>query len=131
MPLRMMMWKLNPGVVFVVVVVGGVAAGARVLSGHLKQQADLWRVIRNGAVVWEGPCSSLRHHKQAVDEVANGSECGVVLGDGAFSAFEVGDRLVCLVQSRRPAFSAAKPLQRPPPGGVSVGRARQQAAEGN
>lgn len=68
----------------------------RVLSGEVLQAADVWRVVRDGAVLWEGPCSSLRHHKAVVQAAAKGTECGVVLGGGAFSDFKVGDRLLCL-----------------------------------
>ncbi len=47
-------------------------------------------------VVWEGPASSLRQHKAMVGSVAAGAECGVALANGAFSAFQRGDRLLCL-----------------------------------
>ena len=78
----------------------------RVLSGELAaSSADhVWRVVRGGQLVWEGPCTSLRRHKAVVAAVAAGSECGVVLGGGQFSDFQVGDRLVCL--QRRPAAAA-------------------------
>ncbi|KAG2485986.1 hypothetical protein HYH03_015309 [Edaphochlamys debaryana] len=80
----------------------GKIAGVRVLSGEVAHGPhDVWRVVRGGRVVWEGPCTSLRHHKQLVPSVASGLECGVVLGAGAFSAFEVGDRLVCLRRGGR------------------------------
>ncbi|KXZ41962.1 hypothetical protein GPECTOR_233g535 [Gonium pectorale] len=75
----------------------GRIAGVRVLSGELTHgSSELWRVLRGDEVLWEGPASSLRQHKQDVGAVAAGGEAGVVLGGGVFSDFQRGDRLVCL-----------------------------------
>jgi translation initiation factor IF-2 len=51
------------------------------------------RVVRGGAVIHEGPISSLRHVKDDVREVREGYECGI--GLRGFDSFEVGDRLDC------------------------------------
>ncbi len=76
-------------------------AGAKVLSGEVSQGGTaVWRVVRGGVVLWEGPCTSLRQHRAVVEAVEAGLECGVVLGGGQFSAFEAGDRLVCLRRGR-------------------------------
>jgi len=89
----------------------GAVAGCRVSEGKLvrhwaaaggadKQQAPhrvVFRVVRDGEVVFEGPCSSLRRRKDVVDAIhGRGTECGVVLDEGRFEDLRVGDEVQCV-----------------------------------
>jgi translation initiation factor IF-2 len=56
----------------------GTIAGAYVTSGHIVRGA-LARVIRDGAVVYQGRIASLRRFKEDVREVTEGFECGIGL----------------------------------------------------
>jgi translation initiation factor IF-2 len=69
-------------------------AGVRVGEGALAKGETL-RVLRKGATIHEGACTSLRRHKLDVARVGRGTECGVVLE--GFSDFQPGDVLVCVV----------------------------------
>jgi translation initiation factor IF-2 len=64
------------------------AAGCMVTHGEIPRGASV-RLLRDGAVVWEGKIGSLRRFKDDVREVAQGFECGIVL-DG-FGDVKVGD----------------------------------------
>jgi translation initiation factor IF-2 len=68
----------------------GNIAGSVVREGELRRNAKA-RVIRQGAVVFEGDVSSLKHNKDDVREVQKGFECGIGLKD--FDDFKVGDIL--------------------------------------
>jgi translation initiation factor IF-2 len=68
----------------------GNIAGSIVREGELKRNAKA-RVVRQGAVVFEGDVSSLKHNKDDVREVQKGFECGIGLKD--FDDFKVGDIL--------------------------------------
>jgi translation initiation factor IF-2 len=65
-------------------------AGCRVEKGEIKRNAKI-RVIRDGKVAFEGDISSLKRHKDDVNEVREGFECGI--GIKSFSGFEEGDIL--------------------------------------
>jgi len=69
-------------------------AGVRVGEGALAKGETL-RVVRGGATIHEGACTSLRRHKLDVARVGRGTECGVVLE--GFSDFQPGDVLQCVV----------------------------------
>ena len=58
------------------------------IAGH---STDTVRVLRNGAVVHEGPVGSLKRFKDDVREVAAGYECGLSLDN--FNDFQEGDTL--------------------------------------
>jgi translation initiation factor IF-2 len=66
------------------------AAGLMVTSGKITRNSQV-RVLRNGAVVYDGTVSSLKRFKDDVREVAEGYECGISLRD--FNNFEEGDEL--------------------------------------
>src|SRR5258706_1039211 len=68
----------------------GNIAGSVVREGELKRNAKA-RVVRQGAVVFEGDVSSLKHNKDDVREVQKGFEGGIGLKD--FDDFKVGDIL--------------------------------------
>jgi len=65
-------------------------AGCRVETGEIHRNANI-RVLREGKIAFEGEISSLKHHKDDVNEVRTGFECGI--GLKGFSSFEEGDIL--------------------------------------
>jgi translation initiation factor IF-2 len=66
----------------------GVVAGCYVTNGEITRNAQA-RVIRNGAIVYEGKIGSLRRFKDDVRNVAQGFECGI--GLEGFGDVKVGD----------------------------------------
>ena len=67
----------------------GVIAGGHVSSGMVSRNSAGARVIRDGAVVYEGKIGSLRRFKDDVKEVQAGYECGI--GIENFNDIKVGD----------------------------------------
>ena len=65
-------------------------AGCRVDKGEFHRNGKV-RVIRDGKVAYEGDIASLKRHKEDVNEVRTGFECGI--GLKGFSSFEEGDIL--------------------------------------
>jgi translation initiation factor IF-2 len=65
-------------------------AGCRVDKGEFHRNGKV-RVIRDGKVAFEGDIASLKRHKEDVNEVRTGFECGI--GLKGFSSFEEGDIL--------------------------------------
>jgi translation initiation factor IF-2 len=73
--------------------VKGIAvAGCYVTEGKLVRAAKM-RLVRNGAVLWDGKVSSLKRFKDDVREVVEGFECGVSL-DG-YNDLKEKDVLEC------------------------------------
>jgi len=68
----------------------GTVAGSYVLEGKVARNAQA-RVLRDGAVIHEGPIASLRRFKDDVREVQAGFECGI--GLERFNDLKVGDQL--------------------------------------
>ncbi|MCL6499135.1 MAG: translation initiation factor IF-2, partial [Firmicutes bacterium] len=66
----------------------GTVAGCYVVDGRISRSAHV-RLIRDGAVVYEGRLASLRRFKEDVREVAAGFECGMVLEN--FQDIKEGD----------------------------------------
>ena len=66
----------------------GNIAGCVVTDGIVRADA-LARVTRDGAIIYEGGVSSLRHFKDSVAEVRTGEECGI--GVSRFNDVKVGD----------------------------------------
>nr|BDA98565.1 translation initiation factor 2 [Proteomonas sp. NEIS-1375] len=65
-------------------------AGSIVNEGRLTSDCQL-EVTRKKEVVYKGPISSLKHLKESVNEVLEGSECGVFIED--FDTWEEGDNI--------------------------------------
>lgn len=65
------------------------------------QLAQRMRVMRDDAVVYDGPCQSIRRDRAEVKTVGKGTECGVQLP--GFTAFKAGDTLHCYTVEQRPA----------------------------
>ncbi len=68
----------------------GTIAGCYVTNGVIQRNARI-RVIREGAVAWEGGIASLRRVQDDVREVAQGLECGILLE--GFNDVKEGDVL--------------------------------------
>jgi translation initiation factor IF-2 len=66
----------------------GVFAGCYVTEGAMKR-ASKARLVRAGAVIWDGKIGSLKRFKEDVKEVAEGFECGISL-DG-YTDLKEGD----------------------------------------
>ncbi|MFT4257771.1 MAG: translation initiation factor IF-2 [Pseudoxanthomonas sp.] len=70
----------------------GAVAGCMVVEGVVKKNKPI-RVLRDSTVVFEGELESLRRFKENVDEVRNGTECGI--GVKAYDDVKPGDQIEC------------------------------------
>jgi translation initiation factor IF-2 len=70
----------------------GAVAGCMVIEGVVKRNKPI-RVLRDSTVVFEGELESLRRFKENVDEVRNGTECGI--GVKAYNDVKPGDQIEC------------------------------------
>ncbi len=70
----------------------GKAAGCLIKDGKVTRKAHA-RVIRDGVPVFDGKMSTLRRFDDEVQEVKQGIECGIRLGD--FNDYEEGDIIEC------------------------------------
>ncbi len=68
----------------------GSIAGCMVTEGFIKRSAPI-RVLRENVVIYEGELESLRRFKDDVQEVRNGTECGV--GVKNYNDVRVGDQI--------------------------------------
>ncbi len=57
---------------------GGVVAGSYVREGKIMRVGQV-RLLRDGAVIWDGKIAALKRFKDDVKEVAEGFECGISL----------------------------------------------------
>jgi len=72
-------------------------AGCRVTEGRITRGAAI-RVIRNGELLQESTIASLRHFRDEVNEMTNGTDCGVIIQ--GFNDVVVGDVLEAHRQER-------------------------------
>ncbi len=70
----------------------GAIAGCMVVEGVVKRNKPI-RVLRDSVVVFEGELESLRRFKENVEEVRNGTECGI--GVKAYNDVKAGDQIEC------------------------------------
>lgn len=70
----------------------GAVAGCMVVEGVVKRHKPI-RVLRDSTVIFEGELESLRRFKENVDEVRNGTECGI--GVKAYDDVKPGDQIEC------------------------------------
>ncbi|WP_022974251.1 translation initiation factor IF-2 [Xanthomonas maliensis] len=70
----------------------GAVAGCMIIEGVVKRSKPI-RVLRDSVVVFEGELESLRRFKENVEEVRNGTECGI--GVKAYNDVKVGDQIEC------------------------------------
>jgi len=70
----------------------GAVAGSIVTEGVIRRGKPI-RVLRNNVVVFEGELESLRRFKELVEEVRNGTECGIAVKQ--YNDVKVGDQIEC------------------------------------
>ncbi|GAB2507426.1 translation initiation factor IF-2 [Pseudoxanthomonas sangjuensis] len=70
----------------------GAVAGCMVVEGVVKKNKPI-RVLRDSTVIFEGELESLRRFKENVEEVRNGTECGI--GVKAYDDVKPGDQIEC------------------------------------
>ncbi|MGY3264704.1 translation initiation factor IF-2 [Lysobacter sp. HA35] len=70
----------------------GAVAGSMVIEGVIRRGKPI-RVLRQETVIFEGELESLRRFKENVDEVRNGTECGI--GVKAYNDVKPGDKIEC------------------------------------
>ena len=75
----------------------GTIAGARVLDGVLRRDADI-RLTRGGEQIFKGKLSSLKRFKDDAREVTSGMECGIGLNN--FNDIQIGDQIEAFVTER-------------------------------
>lgn len=71
-------------------------AGCRVQKGLLDRKMK-FRLIRGRDVLWEGSLTAMKHHKDDVQSVKTGMECGLSLDEDV--EFKPGDEIVCYEES--------------------------------
>ncbi len=70
----------------------GAIAGCLVVEGYVKRNNPI-RVLRDNVVIFEGQLESLRRHKDDVNEVRAGTECGIGVKD--YNDVQEGDQIEC------------------------------------
>ena len=68
----------------------GAVAGTQVMEGSIKRGNPI-RVLRDNIVIYEGELESLRRHKDDVNEVRAGTECGIAVKN--YNDVQVGDQI--------------------------------------
>ncbi|KAM4770707.1 translation initiation factor IF-2, mitochondrial isoform 1-T3 [Rhinophrynus dorsalis] len=68
-------------------------AGCRVQKGVLDKKLK-FKLLRNRSVLWEGSLTSLKHHKDDVQTVKTGVECGLSLDKDI--ELKIGDEIICV-----------------------------------
>jgi len=68
----------------------GSVAGSMVIEGTIKRGKPI-RVLRDNVVIYEGELESLRRFKDDVDEVRNGTECGIAVKN--YNDVQPGDQI--------------------------------------
>ncbi|WJW76514.1 translation initiation factor IF-2 [Thiohalobacter sp. IOR34] len=68
----------------------GAIAGCMVVDGVVRRNAPI-RVLRDNVVIFEGELESLRRHKDDVNEVRAGTECGIGVKD--YNDIKPGDQI--------------------------------------
>ncbi len=68
----------------------GAIAGCLVVDGTVKRSNPI-RVLRDNVVIYEGELESLRRHKDDVNEVKSGTECGIGVKD--YNDIQPGDQI--------------------------------------
>jgi translation initiation factor IF-2 len=70
----------------------GAVAGSMVVEGTVKRSKPI-RVLRDNVVIFEGELESLRRFKELVEEVRNGTECGIAVKQ--YNDVKKGDQIEC------------------------------------
>lgn len=77
----------------------GTIAGCYITKGKVLR-ASLARLIRDGRLIYNGPLSSLRRHKDDVKQVGEGFECGLSLEN--FNDIKPKDIIECYIKKEQP-----------------------------
>ena len=83
----------------------GAVAGCEVKEGTVKHNYPI-RVLRDDIVIYEGQLESLRHHKDQVDEVSFGTECGIAVKN--YNDVKIGDSIEVYEQVEKQPSPARK-----------------------
>jgi translation initiation factor IF-2 len=70
----------------------GAVAGSFVIEGVIRRGKPI-RVLRDNVVIFEGELESLRRFKENVEEVRNGTECGIAVKQ--YNDVKPGDHIEC------------------------------------
>ncbi|XP_023286222.1 translation initiation factor IF-2, mitochondrial [Seriola lalandi dorsalis] len=81
-------------------------AGCRVQKGLLDRRLQ-FRLMRGQDIVWEGSLLALKHHKDDVQTVKTGMDCGLSVEDGV--DFRPGDVIVCFENLDSPQVTSWNP----------------------
>lgn len=81
-------------------------AGCRVKKGQMDRRLQ-FRLIRGRDVIWEGALVALKHHKDDVQMVKTGMECGLSV-DGDVD-FQAGDVVMCFEEVDAPQVTSWDP----------------------
>jgi translation initiation factor IF-2 len=68
----------------------GAVAGCMVIEGNVYRNKPI-RVLRDNVVIYQGELESLRRFKDDVNEVRNGTECGIGVKD--YNDIKIGDQI--------------------------------------
>ncbi|HEX2243655.1 MAG TPA: EF-Tu/IF-2/RF-3 family GTPase, partial [Gammaproteobacteria bacterium] len=68
----------------------GAVAGCLVVEGVVRKGNPI-RILRNNVVIYEGELESLRRHRDDVNEVRMGTECGIAVRN--YNDVKVGDQI--------------------------------------
>ncbi|KAG1470408.1 hypothetical protein G6F57_011797 [Rhizopus arrhizus] len=79
----------------------GAVAGSMVIEGVVKRNKPI-RVLRDSVVIFEGELESLRRFKENVEEVRNGTECGIAVK--AYNDVKPGDQIECFERIEDPTL---------------------------
>ena len=66
----------------------GKVAGSKVIDGEIAQDLNV-RIIRDGAIIFNGKIGSIFREKNQAKQVSAGLECGITIKD--FSDFQIKD----------------------------------------
>lgn len=81
-------------------------AGCRVKKGHLDRRHK-FKLIRGQETIWEGCLAALKHHKDDVQTVRTGMECGLSADSNV--EFITGDVIVCVEEQKAPQVTSWNP----------------------
>ena len=70
----------------------GKIAGCEITEGVVKKNIKV-RLLRENVVIHEGDLATLKHHQKEVDEVKEGTECGMSLAN--YEDIKEGDLIEC------------------------------------
>uniref|UniRef100_A0A3P8ZFG4 Translation initiation factor IF-2, mitochondrial n=1 Tax=Esox lucius TaxID=8010 RepID=A0A3P8ZFG4_ESOLU len=81
-------------------------AGCRVQKGQLDRKMK-FRLLRRQNIIWEGSLTALKHHKDDVQVVKTGMECGLSVAQDI--EFKPGDEVVCFEETETPQLISWDP----------------------